>query len=157
MTSTTASPDGPKQAAVRKLIYQLAELDGVEMDPEETGILEAVSRGLQNVNDLLERVDELEDRVETLEQRAPEPTELEYEQMDRTDKAAVVQARLRDQAAGTTGKAAVTYRDVVGIFDGQPSAGHAYDIMETAAEAGPFKIDTSPADTKRLTYDQRRE
>jgi hypothetical protein len=142
--------------ATRKLICRLAELDGEEADPTEMSMVEIVNRSVENVERLTDRIEELEAQVEVLEERAPDPSKKQYDEMDRSDKAAVVRSKLKNEAESTTGTAKATYKDVVRIFDGQPSAGHSYDIMDTAAEGDGFNLGTSPDGTKRLTYNERR-
>jgi uncharacterized protein YydD (DUF2326 family) len=119
-------------------------------------MVEIANRGLENIERLTDRVEELETKVEVLEERAPDPNEKRYAEMDRSDKAAVVQSKLRNEAESTTGTAKATYKDIVRIFDGQPSAGHAYDIMDTAGEGDGFNMGTAPDGTKRLTFNEHK-
>lgn len=137
------------------------------LTPDVQALRDELTRVDQNTNvawtkieQLVDRIDELETTVEnlqaaveTLEDRAPDPNQKQYQQMDRADKATVVRSKLKDEATSTNGKAATTYKGVIRIFDGQPSAGHAYSIMETAAEVDGYEYGISPDGTKRLTYD----
>lgn len=155
--STTDDHDAPtpttaEQAAVRKLIYRLAELDGDMVDPDTTPIVVAAGEALDNVAELTARVDTLEAQIETLRERAPDPSRLDYEQMDKHDKATVVRSKLRAEADATNGRAATTYKGVLRMFDGHPSAGHAYNLMAAAAEGDGYKVGESPEGQKRLTY-----
>jgi len=146
----TPTPTGVEQATLRKLAYTLAELDGEPVDPETTPLIEAAREGLDNVQDLQERVAELEDRVTTVEQRAPDPSAKSYDEMDKSDKVTVLRSHLKQQAEGTNGRAALSYRDVIGVFEGHPSPGHAYDLMEQAATAEGFAYDTDYDGNKRV-------
>ena len=85
------------------------------------------------INELFEEIERLNDRVDELESRAPTPGEKEYAAMDKSDKATVIREKLYNEATGTNGKAKVGYKDVIRMFDGEPSPGHAYDLMEKAA------------------------
>lgn len=142
---------GPENAAVRKVIYRLAELDGSTVDPDETNLIEAANTALENVETLDNRVTELETRLESVEDRAPEPSKMKYDSMDKADKATVIQQKLRSTAEATNGKASMDYQDVISVFDGNPSPGHSYDILETAGEKQGYNYGTSPEGTKRLT------
>lgn len=155
-SASTTADAGLESAAVRRIIYGLAELDGEVLSPDETPLVEAAGKAVENLERLADAVDDLEGGLEELEQRAPDPSKQSYDQMDRGDKATVVRSKLRKEASATTGKSMATYKDIVRMFDGYPSAGHAYDIMETAAEGDGFDLGTSPEGTKRLTYDERR-
>lgn len=154
--ASRSGPTGPEQAAVRNLLFSLAQMDGRELDADNYSLVEVARMAGENVATLQERVSELETAVETLDARAPDPEQKEYDNMDRSDKATVVRSKLRSEANATNGKARATYNDVIRIFDGRPSPGHAYDIMETVGEMDGFEMGTSPDGTKRLTYNERR-
>jgi len=104
----------------------------------------------QRIAQLEETIAELEARIEQLEDRAPHPREKAYQQMDRSDKATVIQTKLKQEAQATNGRASVYYDDVVRMFDGQPSAGHAYDLLELAAEESGFRYEQDQEGKKRL-------
>lgn len=142
---------GPEQAAVRKVIYQLAELDGSDLDPEHVNPVQAANMAVENVQEILERQRELEGRVEELEQRAPKPSAKSYKAMDRHDRVTVLRERMTDRARSNGGKYATDYDGVINIFDGHPSAGYAYTLMELAADADGFDYGEAPDGTKRLT------
>lgn len=152
--TASAGPVGPEQAAVRKVIYQLAELDGSTVDPDDTMILRAASDALENVEDIADRLADAEERLAALEERNPEPSEKDYDAMDKADKATVIRSKLRRQAESTNGTASVKYKDVIRAFDGRPSSGHAYDIMAAAATVDGFEFGESLGGEKRLAFDQ---
>lgn len=84
---------------------------------------------------LRERVAELEELVD------PDPGSVAYEQLTREQKVHRVRVALLEQA--TAGKApTMKYDDVRWLFDGKPSAGHAYTLMELAAEADGYIHET---------------
>lgn len=151
--SRSASPDGLEQVAARKLIYRLAELDGADLDPTEQNPIDAVNRAVDQVESMVDRIDDLEATVERLESDTVDPDAREYSRMDKHEKAAVVRQKLREVAKNTGGKAAYNYKDVIRVFDGQPSSGHAYDIMDVAGQADRFEYGEAPDGSKRLTVD----
>lgn len=110
----------------------------------------------RRISALEETVEQLQAEIETLTNRVPSAEAKQYDEMDRVDKATVVCSKLRSEADSTGGRAAVKYKDIIRMFDGRPSPGHAYDIMDTAAEQDGFEIGTDPSAEKRLTYDRRR-
>ena len=120
-------------------------------------LVEALRRKVNTLEDHLDDVeaenDDLRDRVRTLEQRVPEPSAEEYETLDRPDKATIVAQKLVETAEATNGKASMGYKDVIAVFDGRPSPGHAYDIMELAGERDGYHYGASPSGEKRLTFD----
>jgi len=85
-----------------------------------------------------EENDRLRDRVAELEELVdPDPGGVAYEQLTRDQKVHRVRVTLLKQA--TAGKTPVMkYDDVRWLFDGKPSPGHAYDLMELVAEADGY-------------------
>jgi len=147
--STTQPTSGPEQAAVRKVIYRLAELDGTECNED---MITAANEALENVENLANRVTELEAQVEALQERAPDPSRMDYDDMDKSDKATVIRSKLKAEADATNGRAKAEYKDVIRMFDGYPSAGHAYDLMEATAELDGCNYSQAPDGSKRLTF-----
>ena len=85
-----------------------------------------------------EENERLRDRVAELEELVdPDPGGVAYEQLTRDQKVHRVRVALLEQAtAGNT--PVMKYDDVRWLFDGKPSAGHAYDLMELAASADGY-------------------
>jgi hypothetical protein len=110
------------------------------------------ARDRARISELEQIVENLQAQIEVLQERAPSLEQQQYDRMDREDKATVVRSKLKQEADATNGTAAVAYKDVVRMFDGQPSAGHAYDIMDTAAQKEGFDIGIDPQGKKRLTH-----
>lgn len=148
--SQSATPDSLERAAARKLIYRLAELDGVEMDAGDTNLVEAANRAVEQVNDLAERLDDVESKLAELDARAPTPSQKDYQSLGRNEKVTILRQKLTELAENTNGKAAMNYNDVIQAFDGHPSAGHAYDLMEAAAEADGYHYGENRGGEKRL-------
>lgn len=102
------------------------------------------------INHLRDRVDDLEaengdlrDRVAELEDLIHDDLrEFEYHQLTKKDKVRQLQAELKRRAEdANNGKASMNYKAVKWHFDGQPSAGHAYDLMELAGESQGFNYE----------------
>jgi rhodanese-related sulfurtransferase len=106
----------------------------------------------QRIIALEETVAELESLVASLDERAPDPARLAYEDMSRDDKVSVVCSKLQSEAAATTGAAKATYTDVIRMFDGQVSAGHAYGLMEAAGRREGCRYDEGADGVKRVTF-----
>jgi len=105
--------------------------------------LESWREGARRQLDYLREENErLRDRVAELEELVdPDPGGTAYEQLTREQKIHRVRVALLEQA--TAGNAPVMkYTDVQWLFDGRPSPGHAYDLMELAAEAEGYVYET---------------
>lgn len=89
------------------------------------------------------RLADIEDRLEQIEQGRADPTALEYEEMSRSQKVARLREYLIEQAQREGGVFSMEYREVVGLFDGQPPPGTAYNLMEAAGEKAGFSYETS--------------
>jgi hypothetical protein len=100
---------------------------------------------------LRERVDDLEAENESLRERVadleqvvdPDPGAVEYDELSRSRKVHRVRRRLVETAARTNGKASMQYSDVMWLFDGHPSRGHCYVLMELAGDLDGFRYDTN--------------
>lgn len=112
------------------------------------GRVEALNRARLHHQD---RIDDLEATNERLRERIghieelvdPDPGATEYHQLTKPQKVHRLRRTLTEQAATQrNGKARMTYREVMMLFDGHPSAGHCYDLMERAAELDGFAYDT---------------
>lgn len=119
-------------------------------------LVEALRKKVNRLEDVVEGLEEeneeLRAKVEVLEERAPDPSAQEYKAMDKHDKATVVQSKMRETAEATNGTASMQYKDVITVFNGKPSPGHAYDILEVAGQGDGFNYGEAPDGTKRLTY-----
>lgn len=104
----------------------------------------------QRITELESLVGELTERLQEVEARAPDPGDQAYQAMDKSDKATVVRDKLYKQALATNGLDAIGYKDVIRMFDGNPSPGHAYDIMEKAGNAPGYDYTKGPDGSKRL-------
>lgn len=126
--------DPVEYAAVRRVVWSLAG-DRVDLDDADDSMMDAALAAVERVEELEDRVAELEELVD------PDPGGVAYEQLTREQKVYRVRVALLEQA--TAGNAPVMkYTDVQWLFDGRPSAGHAYDLMELAAEADGYVYET---------------
>lgn len=121
--------------------------------------LEPLVEALQRkANHQRERIEELEETVAALQEQVsglqrlvdPDPGAVEYQEMTRQEKVYQVRKKLVELAANTNGRAAYKYRDVKRLFDGHPSAGHCYDLMERAGELEGFAYEDNPDGEKRV-------
>jgi len=106
--------------------------------------LTVVEQRLDLLNDAVEDLErenaELRRQVAALQSEVdPDPGSKEYSDLSRAEKVRQIRERLVD-VAGTdhAGRAAMKYKDVMWLFDGHPSAGHCYDLMERAGELDGF-------------------
>lgn len=138
----SSSPQQPDAAQNDEIAELRADIDRLARER---------AKDLQRISELENTVEDLQAKIEVLEDRAPDPSKKKYDEMDKSDKATVVREKLKKRAKATTGRAAMSYKDVLTIFDGHPSAGHAYDIMRSVGEAEGYDYDTDPEGQKRIT------
>jgi len=97
-------------------------------------------------------IKQLERRIEQLELIVPDATD--YENLDRADKGALVRDHLVRTAQDRNGKAKVDYHEIKhGVFDGQPSNGHCFDLMEIAARKAGFEVKNPSDGNKHVRVD----
>lgn len=126
--------DPEMSAAVRKLINRLAGVDPIDPD-DNPSVFEAIDRAAERMENIEQQVAELEKVVD------PDPGAVEYDQLTKEQKVRRVRKTLLKNAA--EGRAPVMkYRDVMYLFDSNPSAGHCYTLMERAADADGFYYET---------------
>lgn len=102
-------------------------------------LVEALRR---KVNAQQARIDDLEDELADLKQVVdPDPGATAYHQLTKDQKVHRVRTALVEDAAGGDGRAYMKYKAVKMLFDGHPSDGHCYDLMERAAHADGFDYD----------------
>lgn len=106
--------------------------------------LTVVEQRLDLLNDAVEDLErenaELRRQVAALQSEVdPDPGSKEYSDLSRAEKVRQIRERLVDVAgANHNGTAAMKYKDVMWLFDGHPSAGHCYDLMERAGQLDGF-------------------
>lgn len=123
-------------AALRKLIWTLAPGEPEDYDT----IVGAVRAVIDERQELEARVAELEGLVD------PDPGATAYQQLTKAQKVHRVRSALVEEAEKSGGRAALKYDDVKWLFDGHPSAGHCYDLMERAADMDGFAYDRPAGD-----------
>lgn len=106
---------------------------------------------------LWDAVDDLQDENERLRERVAELEDvlmadldaMNYDQLTKRDKVRAIREHLLDEAGSTpNGKASMSYREVRTLFNGHPSPGHAYDLMELAGDAQGFEYERRSGDNK---------
>ena len=111
------------EALQRKLTFHGDRLDDLEAENEA----------------LRERVAELESVVD------PDPGRGAYDSLSKSQKVMKVRTAVGKKAAeSNNARAQMTYKDVYWLFDGNPSYGHCYDLMERAGELDGFGYQTDP-------------
>lgn len=114
-----------------------------------------IAKLVKRVDDVVAENKQLRERVADLEAQVdPNPESLEYEKMDRDTKVQKVRlALVRRAATRQNGKASMEYSNVQDVFDGHPSPGHAYDLMELAGQMDGFGYDTNAGECNRIRVD----
>lgn len=108
-----------------------------DVRPEDA--LAIAQRALQKISDLERTVADLEEEVTRLTLLTSEYEDRAYERLDRDTKVGRVREYLFEKANARNGRAQVDYDDVIwGVFDGEPSADHAYTLMGLAADYRGF-------------------
>jgi len=113
--------------------------------------LEIARNAVQKAVKNQETIQELQERIVRLE-AATVDVDKDYQQMDKAEKVATLRTELVKRAQDTNGKAALDYEGVqYGTFDGNPSAGHVYNLMQAAAEDVGFNYEEPNRGNKRIT------
>jgi cell division septum initiation protein DivIVA len=108
--------------------------------------------------DLRDRVETLEAENERLREQLadlrtvvdPDPADQDYEALDRSRKVHRVRRRLVEDAASSNGKASMDYTAVKWLFDGYPSDGHCYDLMQLAENLDGFRYQERDGGSNRV-------
>jgi hypothetical protein len=110
------------------------------MSDELEALVEALRRKTEYQS---ERIDELEETVAEMQELIdPDPGSTEYEQLTKAQKVRQIRvALLKEAQQNNRGVAQMKYKDVMWLFDGHPSAGHCYNLMERAADLDGFAYD----------------
>ena len=120
--------------------------DQPDVRPEDA--LQVAQRALAKVNDQEDRIEQLEaeldDAVEDLTDAMLRLSALdedrEYDHFTRDDKIGKVREYGFDRATAGHGRTKLDYSDIQwGVFDGEPSPAHCYDLMKWAASARGFE------------------
>lgn len=133
--------------------------DRIEIEPDADGGLEQIWIGGQPVGKMLQRLnkrigklesenDELRQENERLTERVaeleaavdPDPTGKAYKEMSRDEAVRKIRETVLEQAQRShSGKAQMTYKEVLALLDHEPSVGHAYNLMERAGREDGFQ------------------
>ena len=117
--------------------------------------MDALNRSRLHLRDRIEELeaenDQLRDDLATLNTVVdPDPGRTEYDQLARSHKVNRIRTTLAETAARSNGKDAMKYKEVMMLFDGHPSPGHCYDLMERAAHLDGFAYDDGRDGEKRI-------
>jgi DNA repair exonuclease SbcCD ATPase subunit len=115
-------------------------------------------RALDLVNEKDERIETLEaetaevrERLATLEGRVtPDPATKEYDEKTRDERVREIRVTIARTASNSGGKAAMDYNDVLMLFNGHPSPGYAYKLLELAANLDGFTYEQREGANDRL-------
>ena len=136
------------------LVERVADLEDL-LDQELDRLTRIIAKLRGRVHDVEQRIDDLDDGgldvdddvIEDLKQDIEELRHVvnvdldgkRYQQLTRDDKVREIQAALLSEALGRqTQKAAMNYTDVRWLFNGKPSTGHTYTLMEVAGQGTGF-------------------
>lgn len=108
-----------------------------DTDPLVDALRRKCDAQAKQIDDLEQRLSELERLVE------PDPGQTDYETLTKAQKVYRVRKALVETAANTNGRDAMKYKAVIRLFDGHPSPGHAYTLMENSADLDGFAYDTA--------------
>ncbi|MFC6765989.1 hypothetical protein [Natrinema soli] len=125
-----------QELALKRLVTGLVP----EEDTLNMGPVESVARIVDRIDKIAEENERLRERVGKLEAELnPNPDSKPYKELSRDEKVQKLREYLVTMASSRhSGKFAMEYNNVVALFDGQPSPGHAYDLMEIAGNADGF-------------------
>lgn len=102
----------------------------------DEALVDALKR---KVNHQAERIDQLEEQVaELLQVVDTDMAAVDYEKKTRKDKVREIRTALY-RNSNANGRATMNYREVVALFNGHPSPGHAYDLMQLVANADGYE------------------
>lgn len=141
-------------AALRKLIYQLA----ASPDPDDVDIFEAAELAVNRVESLEQENEELRERLGALEGATGINLEnAEYKQLSRAAKLKRIREKLAEKAEQNgSGKAAMDYNDIMWLFDGHASPGHASTLLKEAGEAEGYSYKKHEDRNNRVTVDVKK-
>nr|WP_152417706.1 hypothetical protein [Haloferax larsenii] len=119
-----------------------------ELIEEQADTIEAPREDLAESEQERER---LVFRVGKLEAILPDET-TPYDQLSREERIMRVQDYVMERSYASNGRFSITYDDVLwSVFDGEPSAGYCYKLMQLAAQEDGFSYGES--DGKKLRVD----
>lgn len=138
----------------------MSEDEGEDLRPEDVrAAIDIAKSAKQESLAVREEFGELEDEVDRLRFRCGKLqavidalAEDPYDHLSKDEKVALVRNDLIERAERSrNATATLDYEDIVwGVFDGEPSTRHAYDLLELAADHEAFRELTDP---RRVSID----
>lgn len=109
-----------------------------------------VARGEPILDMLLEVMNRLED----VEDRVDDPKTLEWEEMSKAQRVSRIRQHLAERAESSPyGKASMDAGEIDSLFNGHPSTGYTYKLMDAVAQADGYDVDKPKNGNKRVTVD----
>lgn len=135
-------------------------MSGDEAEQLAEDALQVAQRALAQLHEEREAREELESTVDRLVERVGElevktaTDDRAYETLSRNEKVGMVREHLHRRAQAAGGRSQIDYDDIVWeVFNGEPSADHAYTLMSLAAEAEGFRVRNPDDGNKHLAVD----
>lgn len=115
---------------------------------DDLGSLDSrIGENAGNIARIIKRVNELEAELERVKGVTnADPDRTAYEQLTKEQKVYRLRSKLVEIAENTDGTARMEYDDVRKMFGGNPSPGHAYDLMRAAGEIDGFDYEENTPD-----------
>jgi predicted RNase H-like nuclease (RuvC/YqgF family) len=161
-------PDQARQLAELQRRLEAAEERAAQADERAAAIEQRAEqadalakRALDLVNEKDERIetleadlDDLRERLATLEGRVtPDPTTKAYNEKTRDERVREIRLTVARKATQTGGKASMDYNGVLMLFNGHPSPGYAYKLLDLAANMDGFTYEKREGTNDRLCVD----
>jgi len=126
------------------------ELD--DLPPLVDALQRKINAQARQIEDLEDTLEATRGRVAHLEEIInPDPNTTTYEELTKSQKVYQVRENLVEEAAEGRGVATLEYKEVKWLFDGQPSVGHCYELMELAGELDGFNYEERDEADNRVT------
>jgi hypothetical protein len=145
------NPDRARQLADLHRQIEDAEKRARQADSIAKRAIELVNQKDEQIETLEAETADLRDRIATLEGHVtPDPATKEYDEKTRDERVREVRLTIARTASNNGGKAAMDYNDVLMLFNGHPSPGYAYKLLELAANLDGFDYEKREGANDRL-------
>lgn len=150
MSESTVTTDAhtKERALLLKLVSRL--------DPDDDGFHDDIGTRIDRVADRIERVEHaVADNATDIEDVHARLAGAAYDDLTPQEKELKLARALETKARRYDGKAAMTYDEVLAVFDHDPAPGTAYNLMERVGRDTGFNYEDGP-NGKRVTVDAER-